>query len=288
MSRIKKTKFQKTMSEQSTKSVRKFNLMVKATEYSNPLLLISEGDSWYDYPGYNLIDHLQKRLYKNKIAFQILRLENNGAEAVGMLSRKQRHRISKLLKKYSNKIDVLFFDGGGNDVVGKWDLPFIIRDKPHGDPNEFSSWIIKRRLDRRMKQIENAYLDLVDIRDDYSPTTTIITHTYDLVIPDGTKAKFLLGLIKSGPWLKPYLKHIPLEHHVPIVDHILGRIKPIVEKLSATKNRFVVAPTQGTLKRQKKYWANELHPNKKGFELVGEKLWKVLIKVPEVKKRLKP
>jgi len=203
-----------------------------------------------------------------------------------MLSRKQRHRISSLLKKYSNEIDVLFFGGGGNDVVGKWDLPFVIRDKPKGDPSKSESWINSVRLNRRMKQIENAYLDLIDIRDDYSPKTIIVTHTYDQAIPDGTKAKFFLGLIKRGPWLKPYLKHIPQPLHMPIVDHILGRIEPLVEGIAKKKKNFLVAATKGTLKRQKKYWANELHPNKKGFELVGDKLWKVVMELPEVKRRM--
>ena len=261
--------------------------MVKAGKKSNSLILVSEGDSWYDYPGYNMIDHIEKKLREHKVKYKILRLEENGDEAVAMLARRKRHKLANLLSKHGDDIHVFFFDGGGNDIAGKWDMPFIIRQTPDPDePDPVKQWINAERLDRRMQQIENAYRDLVDLRDDYSPSTTIITHTYDQAIPNGKKASFLLGLLKSGPWLKPYMKHIPEDLHQSIIDVILGRIEPIVSELAKTKKKFKIARTTGTLKRDEKLWANELHPTKKGFEMVGDKLWNVLIKVPAVKARL--
>ena len=106
----------------STSSRNRFLRMVKT--FNRPSI-ISEGDSWFDYPKKllsdkpsNIIDHVHNQT-KGKV--NLLRMESNGDEATEMLSGDQRHRLTEILFKSTEmgkQVDVLFFSAGGNDIVG--------------------------------------------------------------------------------------------------------------------------------------------------------------------------
>ena len=67
--------------------------------------VISEGDSWFAYPGdvrpwslNNVIDHIVEHLVRRDIV-NFLRLETNGATAKEMLSDKQKDLLESVLKE---------------------------------------------------------------------------------------------------------------------------------------------------------------------------------------------
>lgn len=166
--------------------------------------IISEGDSWFGYPGNtfvmghgsNIIDHIAATGKYN-----VLRLESNGDEAASMMTNQQRHQlveIINLLNTKGYKLHYILFSGGGNDIVGKDDLPFFVNTYTAGmSANDCVKW---NHLNIRIDQIKSAYAELIAIRDDLCPDTKIISHGYDYSPASGVPASFFGGLIKSGPW----------------------------------------------------------------------------------------
>ncbi len=154
--------------------------------------IISEGDSWFDYPKKllsdkpsNIIDHVHNQT-KGKV--NLLRMESNGDEATEMLSGDQRHRLTEILFKSTEmgkQVDVLFFSAGGNDIVGDWDLErFLVRYRRGMAPKDC---INRETFDEKLCQIELAYNELLNVCFQYSPKTVVISHTYDLPYVTGKR-----------------------------------------------------------------------------------------------------
>lgn len=268
--------------ESSTTSKRKFSQMVDLFDRPN---LVSEGDSWFDYPPRkligkrpsNIIDHIQK---KTKGKVNLLRMESNADEITQIMSKNQRHTLTKLLHNYHARgkpIDVLFFSGGGNDVVGKWDLIRFLKPFKPGFTAE--QCIHRARFQNKLKQIELAFLELIEIRNQFSPDTVIITHGYDIPYVSGKGAKFW-GIKFSGPWIKPAMvaRGIPENLRRPVIKIMmktLGTNLLSLQARPAARNKLLVAKTFGTLGAESD-WANELHPTSKGFKPIAAKVYSEL------------
>lgn len=266
----------------STTSKSDFARMVKNFDRPN---IIVEGDSWFDYPRKaliagppsNIILHIQR---KTRGKVNMLCLASNGDEMTAMMSGEQRHTLTKLLHKYQEMkkpIDVLFYSGGGNDVVGKWDLERFL--KPHKPGFSADQCVNKPRLKNKIRQIELAYIELLEIRNQYSPDTVIITHTYDIPYANGKGAKFL-GIKFTKPWLKPAMDKMKvpenLRHDVcRILIETMGSSLISLQTHSASKGKFKVAKTRGTLSSESQ-WKDEIHPKSAGFKLIAAKVYKEL------------
>ena len=250
-------------------------------ECPDRLRIVSEGDSWFDYPRklfgkapMNIIDHIE---VKTKGVANVLRLESNGDEIVQMLAYKQRQKLTKLLNKYQLKgkpIDLLFFSGGGNDIVGDWDFERFLLPFQRGFSAE--DCINRVAFNVKLKQIEMAFRELINIRDQYSPDTIIVTHTYDIPFVTGKPARYL-GINVGGPWLTPgfIARDVPPNMRRAVVRIMLGdlgRIMTDLETELGAAGRFCAARTQGTLVSEDE-WLNEIHPRKDGFGLVAEKVY---------------
>ncbi|MFA3791729.1 hypothetical protein AB6T38_11470 [Aliiglaciecola sp. SL4] len=130
-----------------------------------------------------------------------------------------------------------------------------------------------------MDAIILAFDQLIDLRDEYNPQATIITHTYDIAKPSEDGAEFFWGLIKTKPWIYPYLleKNIPLELHLPIVEILLGTLKTRLQALASQPehlNKLIVVDTQGILRPgNKSDWLNEIHPTESGFKKIAKPIY---------------
>ncbi|MEI6356450.1 MAG: hypothetical protein WCP53_05035 [Verrucomicrobiota bacterium] len=119
-----------------------------------------------------------------------------------------------------------------------------------------------------MDQIEAAYEELVDLRDDHRPGCVIFTHAYDLAIPTG-KAIKLPGL-KVGPWMQPYLSQRGIDDPAmqrQIIRYMLEQFGELMSKLEKRHHGIVYVRTQGTLEDTQ--WGDELHPAAAGFTQVA-------------------
>lgn len=245
-----------------------------------PLRILVEGDSWVAYPQIAGTKNITLQLADNpKYNLIILCLAQSGDEAVSMMS-SSTNKSGLLGALESYEFDVLLFSGGGNDIVGQYDFDFLL-NKQTGTL-DWEQCINQKRLTRRMMQIKNAYLDLIDYVDTYGKGDSkqklkIVTHTYDYLPP--SPKGFLPG---RDSWLYPYFMAKKIENEVDqikIIDEIMNifvRTLQDVEKTSG--GRFQVVDTRKTIGTDKQNWLNEIHPKSPGFKKIADKIYDSALK----------
>lgn len=230
----------------------------------SPLILIGDGDSWFDYPlpdPLRATDVLEALRTTGTPAPLILKLAHYSDATTTLLGVNKRDRLIAQLQDPANgPIDALLFSGGGNDVVGD-QFRFWLNDTSAAC-NDPAQGIDVQRLGDIFGVVESAYLDLIRIRDQYAPHAPIFVHAYDFAIPNGVAACHL-----AGPWLRPSLIDRGWTSLAPgtlIVKTILVQFRAMLQRLaSVPANDMVLVETQGTLAPDE--WANELHPTGPGF-----------------------
>jgi len=119
----------------------------------------------------------------------------------------------------------------------------------------------------------------------------VIIHGYDHPIPDGSRDIILID--PSGPWLLPFFEargydiagnKQRLSLASEIMKRLFDRLNAAIKKVAAAyPNRVYYVDLTGTLAQKygdaAKYnllWANELHPNEEGFDLLAARVAKQL------------
>lgn len=238
------------------------------------LKILAEGDSWFAYPRQfllvgrdaNVINHLA-----DKPNLLILNTSSVGDEIVDMMSGDQKFSLLKRLSRF--KFDIVLLSGGGNDIVGRYDFGFFLKERKPG--TDWKACINLNRLNLKLKQIELSYRELVERILDTVPDIRIVTHTYGLALPS-TVGFELFDIIPLGKsWMYPYLVQKKIddrEDQRKIVRHIMVKSKNTLFKVQKDyQDRFKVVDTQGLLKEE--HWLNEIHPTSEGFGLVAEKIY---------------
>jgi lysophospholipase L1-like esterase len=227
--------------------------------------VLVEGDSWVSYwiPGNgNLVDRFDDAFDASRV---ILSLAYPGDEAIKMLDGANRWALEQSLKDY-NQLKMIIFSGGGNDIAAKNLLPMLEPDCSKAKSVE--DCFRDGQPEARLKQIEKAFRDLVTLRDTYRPDAVIITHNYDYALL-GKKLMWIA-------WLDPYMQlaQVPKPFRAGIVARFIDGFADILTSLQGPGFEFV--KTSGTLVASD--WANELHPNRKGFRKIGKLFEPVLLK----------
>jgi hypothetical protein len=230
----------------------------------NPAMkIVAHGDSWMDYPeilltGGGIPDHLSRL-----IGIPILNLAHHGDSTENSLGLAKRKQIEASLPGTS----YFLFSGGGNDIAGD-QFCLWLKDNPRsGTADNWDNWmnaIDWPRLAMVLEIINSDYRDLADIRDRVQPGCVMVTHGYDWPIPSD------VGVCGLGPWLKPSLEYCgwtdPGDQY-QIVKAVLSRFNLMIAGLPIKHHIHV--STQGTLAADE--WANEIHPNRDGFEKIAQK-----------------
>ncbi|TDN42522.1 hypothetical protein C7389_1483 [Azoarcus indigens] len=228
-----------------------------------PLRVFAEGDSWFDYPvplfGGGVIPRLEERL-----GVPILNLAQAGDETRFMLGVKQRRLISRHLREGcpdGQPWDLMLFSGGGNDLV---DEPLALWLRPFDATKSPKQLLNQSRFGTALAMVKAAYEDLIELRNQLSPSTHLAFHGYDFAIPDGR------GVCHLGPWLKPAfdLHGYNLATSTAVVKEMLTQFAAMLTVL-AKRPGVTFIKTQGILPPVKTSWHSELHPSKSGFNQVA-------------------
>jgi hypothetical protein len=237
--------------------------------------ILAEGDSWFAYPKKWILLGSPSNIILQLTqlgGYRIRSLAANGDEAVEMLAGSERERLIQTLA--ADPYDALLFSGGGNDIVGQYNIDYLVRKKTAGLSG--AALIDSVKFQRRLDQVKSAYLDLLDLiaRFSKNPNAPVIAHTYDRAIPSGKGAKFVAGLVSIKAWIKPYLDPlgIPLAEQQLIIDAMLDQFEAMLTGLeSSFPGRFHVVRTRPTVDPATE-WSNEIHPTPAGFRKIALKV----------------
>ncbi len=237
---------------------------------NRPLVLLSQGDSWFDYPligngpmlgNTDVIAQLRRM---GAMPPKILNLAVAGDTAVSIMSLKRQSKMINELRNKSNwidgKPDAILFSAGGNDIAG--DEFCIFLDFNDGR----SAGLNEKRFLGALGMVQACYLQMFAIRDRIVPGVPIFGHCYDFPIPNGVHPAC------AGPWLRPSLDYCnwSVAQGTSIVREALLAFRTMLLSLAADRaNNFHLIETQGALRAQD--WANELHPFEHAFKTIARR-----------------
>jgi hypothetical protein len=205
---------------------------------AQPLNLIAQGDSWFDYPipwprGSDVIEHL-RAMPKSPL---ILNLAHHGEATDDMLGVHKLHElIEQLTDKQNGKFDAILFSAGGNDIAGDQFRLWLNDSKSvGGDPDKA---LRKERVDAILAIVRGGYEDLIAVRDTVAPGIPIFAHGYAFATPDGR------GVCGAGPWLRPGLLDRGWEMEEDgkrIIRALMLQFAAVLRDIQANSSKFFVS-----------------------------------------------
>jgi lysophospholipase L1-like esterase len=243
--------------------------------------LVAEGDSWFDYFWYDVLDLLEAKGYDvEEVAHQGDRVEDMAYADNELL--KFRKLIEKLLRR-GEVPKAILLSGGGNDVAG--DEFALLLDHAKSATPGLNEDVVRGVIDVR---IRNAFLYILSAVTEtcvsvIGRAVPILVHGYARPVPDG---RGVLGgaWILPGPWLRPgfHQKGYPdLEMNRATVGKLIDRFNTMLKQVVSTPGFGHVhyVDLRDVLKNDagyKDWWGNELHPTEKGFKAVTRRYVEVI------------
>ena len=245
-----------------------------------PGILVAEGDSWFDYPGTDVLSVLE-----DDFRWEVQSVAHRGDDLESMAyDRSQLEPLTRVFERVERRGETpagLALSGGGNDFAGP-ELAMLLDHvgTKHGGINAV---ITTELVERRMREAWETLLGFtrqlaVDLFG--APIRTVV-HGYDYAVPDGRGFLGGAGPL-PGPWLAPSYarKGIGsrtkkgLQERTALTRDLLDRYNVMLESLVAQAGleHVVYVDLRGVLEAPdyKDDWANELHPTRDGFETVAE------------------
>lgn len=251
--------------------------------------LVSEGDSWFDYPMHlNLIDHLDDRG-----EYAILRFEKAGDTVANMVKPGNLDALQRAVRR--ERPVAFLFSGGGNDMFIdirkepklRW-IYEALNDYQEGFGAE--ECINKPIWDVKRLEIERGIVAVIDA---IGPLAPVITHGYDYLIPTGKKAEYD-GFRVGGPWIKSALdaRKIPTvadpgrDLHRKVIAIFMNDFNAMLVRLQERYPRALMYVDLRKTLDPARDWHNEIHPTQAGFKLLEERFsGELRRRLPELTKK---
>lgn len=239
-------------------------------------VLVAEGDSWFDYPGQDVL-----RLLEDAHGFEVESVAHRGDRVEEMAYTGQLEEFARRLEKLLRRGVVpraILLSGGGNDIAGR---EFgLLLDHAASPTAGVNALVAQGIIDQRIKLAYVTILaQITRICDKVvKRRIPILAHGYDYPIPDGRG--FLGGFwFLPGPWLEPGFRGKGFhkrDQNAVMMRSLIDRFNDMLLKVAALKEfkHVICLDLRGTLAAgagYKKDWANELHPSNGGFAKVARK-----------------
>lgn len=240
--------------------------------------LVAEGDSWFDYPFYDVLkalelDHAYDIESVARRGDTVEDMAYSGAQLSDFAS-----RLDKVMRRGETLRGVLL-SGGGNDIAGA-EFAMLL-DHAASRRRGLNARIVEAVIDERLF---DAYVVLVDTitrvcsaaRPPGAACVPVLLHGYDYPVADGRG--FAGGWwALPGPWLAPGLQqkgYAPLAEGRALLVELIDRFNAMLARVAARPGFGHVrhVDLRGLLPatRHREWWANELHPTRKGFQRVAK------------------
>jgi lysophospholipase L1-like esterase len=249
-------------------------------------IIVAEGDSWFDYPWTDVLGVLE-----DDYGYDVESVAHKGDRVEDMAyAGGQLEEFSRLLEKLlrQNRVPkAILLSAGGNDVAGP-EFGMLLNHAASAVAG-LNEQIVQGVIDQR---IRIAYITILSAltqicRRWLQRPIPILVHGYDYPVPDGRG--FLGGWwLLPGPWLEPGFREkgfeaIPLRK--AIAKELIDRLNTMLSQVTALPyfehvSYMNLRTTLSSGGNYKQYWANELHPTEKGFELVTAVFAKKLNSLP--------
>jgi hypothetical protein len=248
--------------------------------------LVAVGDSWFDYPFHDVLS-----LLDDDYGYRVESSAHAGdaIEAMAYNQGGQLERLARCFEKVAAQGAVpkaVLLSGGGDDIAGD-EFGMLLNNAK----SKIAGWneeVVDGVIDQRIANAYRTVLDAITVLSQHYAGTTlpILTHGYDYAVPDGRGLLGGWGPL-PGPWLQPGFtekQFAALAQNTAMVQELIDRFNAVLQTLAGKSEYKHVhyIDLRGTLSNSlrgdayKIWWANELHPEKKGFDAVTARFAKVL------------
>ena len=236
------------LNERSRRSrKRKFERKIKSGDYEE--VIISEGDSWFQFPVFlkDVIDHLSS--YEE----YAIRSFGHGADWLSNIV-EQAEFINHI--RY-HKARFFLISGGGNDLLQSERIKemLVAGDQSIQHPAEYFK---NDKREEIMGQLKTLYARLFSRLNRLFPDLNILCHGYDYAIP--TDQRWLGGPMEE--------LGIPQGFRSEIVQILMDSFYDMLEDLEVSFNNVHVIDNRNTVGPDE--WFDELHPRNFAFLKVAE------------------
>ena len=243
----------------------------------NAGVIVAEGDSWFDYPGADVLGILE-----DDYAYEVESVAHKGDRVEDMaygddqlveLSR----RLERLLRRQVVPKAILL-SGGGNDIAG--DEFGVLLNHQRSGIRGLNPRIVEGIIDERLRLSYVRILSAVTTVCDecVGRRIPVVVHGYDHPVPDG-RGFFGGWFFFPGPWLEPGFRakgFSQLSERTILMRTLIDRFNAMLQDVVGLPGfgHVKYLDLRGTLTTgagYKRAWANELHPTKDGFQAVTKK-----------------
>lgn len=251
--------------------------------------LAALGDSWFDYPFHDVLKMLEDEYGYNVESTAhkgdpIEKMAYEGGQIDGFARKLEK------IQSYGVVPKAVLISGGGDDVAGN-EFGMLLNSAR----SPIAGWNddVLAALLNANERIYTAYVSLISSVQytfaDHFPQHDlhILVHGYDYPVPDGRG--FFGGWPFPGPWLEPGFREKEfrdLQIRIDMMRALMDRFNSMVAALTfpgVTIHYVNLRNTLSTVLQDHAYqrwWANELHPTKEGFEAVARKFAAALDTIP--------
>jgi lysophospholipase L1-like esterase len=237
--------------------------------------LVAEGDSWFNYPGKDVLGALHDLGYDIEHVAKPGDLIESMAYLPGELA--EFARVLEKLARREIRPKAVLLSGGGNDVAG--DQFHMLLDHVASKKPGLNEDVVRGVIDVRVRNAYDSIIKAItklchDIIDDKIPIP-ILLHGYGNPVPDGRG--FLGGaLFLPGPWLRPGFHQKGFKNqdaNTDTMEVLIGRFNTMLATVADGFKHVHYVDVRGALQNGPNYrqwWANELHPKDRGFDAVAK------------------
>lgn len=263
--------------------------------------LVAEGDSWFSYPGLDVLGALGGGKIQGGVRYRVYSAASAGETVESMAyDGGQLEGFAAEFRKVldagaKDEVKAILLSGGGNDIAGReFHILLNHANSVTGTLSPLDVPLAEAFIDRIGRDLESligtahrfseAILGRKDI--------PILIHGYAPPVPDGRP--FLIGWPLPGPWLQPgfsakgYVRDQPddLERNTRVTADLIkrfnARLAKMPKELAGVADVRYVDVTQAlnnTVPGEvyKKDWSNELHPRDAAFIRVAEAFHKNIV-----------